>query len=89
MDFDLEVLFKRTLSEIKQSTSNRVIDTRPYRGDLTKCIPTRGQFNFVHTDLDGKGGFAQIIEDFESFGAYKILLTIAEGPLGNVMFSIK
>jgi len=42
MDFDLEVLFKRTLSEIKQSTSNRVIDTRPYRGDLTKCIPTRG-----------------------------------------------
>ena len=43
----------------------------------------------MHIDIDAKGGFAKIIEDSSKFGRYGTLMTIAEGPLGLVMFSIK
>ena len=52
-------------------------------------MPQKGRFSFVHVDFDGMGGMAHLIEDTAKFGKYKILETLAGGPLGNVMFNIK
>jgi hypothetical protein len=93
MTFDLEVLFAKSLSEgdkqWERTSSKAVIDTRPYKGDLTRYMPNKGQFNYVHVDIDGKGGFAKVIEDVKKFGRYSTLMTLAEGPMGQVMFSIR
>ena len=52
-------------------------------------MPNKGHFNYVHVDIDGKGGFAKVIEDVKKFGRYSPLMTLAEGPMGQVMFSIR
>jgi hypothetical protein len=31
-------------------------------------MPTKGSFEFIHVDFDGKGGVAKIIEDSKKFG---------------------
>ena len=66
-----------------------MIDTTAKRGDVQKCLPLKGKFSFVHVDFDGLGGMAHIIEDSAKFGKYKALETVANGPLGLVMFNIK
>ena len=43
----------------------------------------------MHIEINAKDWFAKIIEDSSKFGKYGTLMTIAEGPLGLVMFSIK
>jgi|ERR1719469_471506 len=84
-DFDLEIVFQKVLlegdSEWKQSTAKKVIDTKAKRGDLSKCLPTKGRFSFVHVDFDGMGGLAHIIEDTAKFGKYRVLEALAGGPL--------
>mmetsp|Transcript_7436 Transcript_7436/g.8605 ORF Transcript_7436/g.8605 Transcript_7436/m.8605 type:complete len:88 (-) Transcript_7436:27-290(-) len=59
------------------------------RGDLSRCLPTKGRFSFVHIDFDGMGGIAHVIEDTLKFGKFRILDALAGGPLGNVMFNLK
>ena len=66
-----------------------MIDTKGMRGDLSRCLPTKGRFSFAHIDFDGMGGFAHIIEDTAKFGKFRILEALAGGPLGNVMFNLK
>lgn len=92
-DFDLELVFQKVLlegdSEWKQSTAKKVIDTKAKRGDLSKCLPTKGRFSFVHIDFDGLGGLAHIIEDTAKFGKFRVLEALAGGPLCNVMFNLK
>ena len=92
-DFDLELVFQKALlegdSEWKQSTAERLIDTKAKRGDLSKCLPGKGRFNFVHVDFEGQGGIAHIIEDTAKFGKYRALETVAGGPLGNVIVNLK
>ena len=92
-DFDMELVFQKTLlegdSEWKQSTAQKVIDTKAKRGDLQRCLPSKGQFSFVHIDFDGLGGIAHIIEDTLKFGKLRALETLAGGPLGNVVVNLK
>ena len=93
VDFDLELVIQKTLleadSEWKQSTAQKVIDTKAKRGDLQRCLPTKGRFSFVHVDFDGLGGMAHIIEDTAKFGKFRVLDTLANGPLGNIMVNLK
>ena len=92
-DFDLEVVFQKALleadSEWKRSTAEKVIDTKGKRGDLSKCLPTKGHFSYVHVDFEGVGGLAHIVEDTAKFGKFRILETLAAGPLGNVIVNLK
>ncbi len=70
--FDLEILFKKSFmeseSEWNRSNTKPVIDTRSYKGDLSRYMPIKGSFEFIHVDFDGKGGVAKIIEDSKKFG---------------------
>lgn len=92
-ELDLEsTLFqslKESETEWERSTSKSVIDTRSYKGDLSRYFPRKGKFNITHVDLDGKGGFAKIIEDPRSFGSYFILKVLAEGPLQIPMYNVR
>jgi len=92
-DFDIELFFQKALlegdSEWEKSHCKKVIDTKARRGDLSKCLPIKGSFSFVHIDFDGIGGFAHIIEDEAKFGKMKALETLSAGPLGNIIKSIK
>ena len=40
-------------------------------------------------DFDGLGGMAHIIEDTAKFGKFRVLDTLANGPLGNIMVNLK
>ena len=72
-----------------QSTSKAIIDTRSYKGDLSRYFPRKGKFCFTHVDFEGKGGFAKVIEDSRSFGSYFLLKDLAEGPLQLPLFNIR
>lgn len=92
--FDLELLFHKTLMEAdtewKKSTMQRsVIDTRAKRGDVSRCLPSKGSFSYVHIDFDGLGGFAHLIEDTAKFDRLKMLEVVASGPLGHVMINLR
>lgn len=76
-------------SEWNRSNSKPIIDTKMYKGDLSRYMPTKGTFQYIHIDVDGKGGIAKLIEDNKKFGANNALMTIAEGALGHTMFSIR
>jgi hypothetical protein len=91
---DIELFFRKTLtegdSEWKMSTTKmQVIDTKPWRGNIQKCLPSKGSFNFVHVDLNGEGGIAHLIEDSRVFTRFKALETLASGPLGITIVNIK
>lgn len=92
-DFDIELVFQKALleadSEWKQSAQKKVIDTKAKRGDLQRCLPSKGRFSFVHIDFDGMGGCAHIVEDTLKFGRLRMLETLAGGPLGNVVVNLK
>ena len=91
---DIELYFRKTISEgdseWKLSTTKRaVIDTKPWRGNIQRCMPSKGQFSFVHIDLNGEGGIAHLIEDTRLFTRYKALETLANGPLGITIVNIR
>jgi hypothetical protein len=73
IEFDLEVTLSKSLqeseSEWERTNSKSLIDTKSYKGDLSRYMPNKGKFNFVHVDIDGKGGFAKMIENKKSFPA--------------------
>ena len=52
----------KEFSEMK-TTSKDLIDTRGYKGDLSRYLPTKGKFTYVHFDIDAKGGFLKVIEE--------------------------
>ena len=91
---DLELYFRKTFVEADSqwnlsTTAKQVIDTKPWRGNVQKCMPTRGKFSFVHIDFNGEGGVAHLIEDSSKFTRYKALETLASGPLGIVIVNLK
>ena len=92
-EFDIESLLfqslKQSETEWERSNSKSVIDTRSYKGDLSHYFPRKGKFLLTHVDVDGKGGFAKVIEDSRQFGSYFILKTLADGPLQIPMFNIR
>jgi hypothetical protein len=45
-----------------RSNSKPTIDTKGHKGDLSRYIPSKGSFNFINIDIDGKGGVCKIIE---------------------------
>jgi len=65
------------------------MNTKGYKGDLSRYMPMKGTFKFIHIDVDGKGGIAKIIDDEKSFSQNQALLMLAEGALGHTMFSIR
>jgi hypothetical protein len=73
IEFDLEVTLSKSLqeseSEWERTNSKSLIDTKSYKGDLSRYMPNKGKFNFIHVDIDGKGGFAKMIENKKSFPA--------------------
>ena len=93
IDFDLELVFQKALlegdSEWNRSTARKLIDTRVHRGDLTKCMPRKGNFSYVHVDFDGLGGIAKVIEDVKKFGRYRALEALSGACLGNDMVNLK
>jgi len=77
---DLDTFFKTALteghatsSEWKKSHHASIIDTKKYRGNVSKCLPTKGTFSYVHVDVNGEGGFAHIVEDEVKFGRNRAL----------------
>ena len=78
----------KEFSEMK-TTSKDLIDTRGYKGDLSRYLPTKGKFTYVHFDIDAKGGFLKVIEEGTSFSKNQALQLIAEGALGHTMFSAR
>ncbi len=81
---DLDVYFKKSLLEDDEQWSNHkaLIDTKAKRGQILKCLPEQGQFDYVHIDFNGVGGFAHIIEDARRFGPLKALEVLG-GALGH------
>ena len=59
-----------------------MIDTKAKRGQIWKCLPEQGSFDYVHIDFNGGGGFAHIIEDARRFGSLKALEVLG-GALGH------
>ena len=78
-----------TAAEWKKSHHASVIDTKKYRGNVSKCLPTKGTFSYVHIDVNGEGGFAHIVEDEIKFGRNRALQALSEGPLGNTLTNLK
>lgn len=76
IDVDVEILFKKSLQESEgdfgehRSNSKSVIDTRSYKGDLSRYMPSKGTFQYVHIDVDAKGGLAKIIEEKKKYGQH-------------------
>lgn len=68
-EFDIEIFFKKSLQEddADWGTHKSIIDTKPKKGMIWKCLPTTGVFNYVHIDFNGGGGFAHIIEDSRKY----------------------
>jgi len=93
VEFDIEVTLSKSLleseSEWERTNSKSLIDTKSYKGDLSRYLPNKGKFNFVHVDVDGKGGFAKMIENKKSFPACFIIKVIAEGPLQLDMYNLR
>jgi len=58
-----------------------IIDTKSKKGQIWKCLPSTGQFNYVHIDFEGIGGFAHIIEDPLKYNQYKALEVLG-GAMG-------
>ena len=77
---DLELFFKTALTESNKTSEEwekshhkKAIDTKAHRGNVSRCLPTKGSFSYVHVDINGKGGFAHIVEDELKFGRNKAL----------------
>lgn len=68
-DTDLEVFFQKSLQDddSEWGSHKKIIDTKARKGMIWKCIPSSGQFNYVHIDFNGLGGFAHVIEDSTKF----------------------
>jgi hypothetical protein len=92
-EIDLESLLFQSLKESEteweRSNSKSVIDTRGYKGDLSRYFPRKGKFSLTHVDIDGKGGFAKLIEDPKRFGSYFILKVLAEALLQIPMYNVR
>ena len=90
---DLDIFFRKTLldsgSEWEKSHHKKVIDTKEHRGNVSKAIPNKGKFSYVHVDINGEGGFAHIVEDEAKFGRTRALQALSEGPLGNTLTNLK
>ncbi len=80
---------KESETEWERSNSASVIDTKSYKGDLSRYFPRKGKFELTHVDFDGKGGYAKVIEDSRKFGSYFILKVLADGPLQMPMFNVR
>eukprot|EP00347_Sterkiella_histriomuscorum_P024354 403331416 len=89
MEFDLEVYFKKSLMEddSEWGQHKKIIDTKPKQGMIWKCLPSSGQFNYVHIDFEGEGGFAHIIDDPKKYNSTKALEVIA-GAIGHEMVNL-
>lgn len=79
--FDSETVIQKALADSEQNASKKLMDTRSYKGDLTRFFPNKGKFPYCHIDFDGKGGFVKLIDDERSFGQTGLRI-VAEGPLG-------
>jgi len=68
-EIDLEVFFAKSLEDEDEEWSQhkKVIDTKRKKGQIGRCIPKGGSFNYVHIDFNGDGGFAHVIEDKRKF----------------------
>jgi len=49
---------------------------------IWKCLPSEGNFNYVHIDFNGLGGFAHIIEDSRKYNLNKALEVLG-GAIGH------
>ena len=80
---EMEVFFKKSLQEddAEWSTHRSLIDTKSRKGQIWRCLPESGSFNYVHIDFNGGGGFAHIIEDSRRFGPLKALEVLG-GAIG-------
>ncbi len=76
-------------SEWEKSHHKKIIDTKVHRGNISKSVPSKGQFSYIHIDINGEGGIAHIIEDEAKFGRNKALQALSEGPLGNTITNLK
>ena len=92
-EFEIESLLFQSLKESEteweRSNSKAVIDTKSHRGDLSRYFPRKGKFQLTHVDIDGKGGFAKVIEDSRKFGGYFLLKSLADGPLQIPLFNVR
>ena len=55
---------------------------------IWKCLPSTGQFNYVHIDFNGEGGFAHIIDDAKKYSEIKAIEVLA-GAIGHELISLK
>lgn len=64
-EIDIEVFFRKSLEDddSEWGTHRKIIDTKAKKGQIWKSLPTDGNFDYVHIDFNGVGGFAHIIED--------------------------
>ena len=87
----LEPFFRQALTEVgkEEKTLKKIVDTKQHRGNISKCMPNKGSFSYVHVDINGDGGFAHVIEDEAKFGRNRALQALSEGPLGNVLTNLK
>ncbi|TNV79213.1 hypothetical protein FGO68_gene12107 [Halteria grandinella] len=83
-DTDMEVFFKKSLQDddSEWGTHKKIIDTKARKGMIWRCMPSTGQFNYVHIDFNGLGGFAHVIEDSKKFGKTKALEVLG-GAMGH------
>jgi hypothetical protein len=79
----LEVFFKKSLQDddSEWGSHKKIIDTKTHKGAIWRCMPSSGQFNYVHIDFNGLGGFAHVIEDAKKFGPTKALEVLG-GAMG-------
>ena len=61
--------FKKSLldDDDEWGTHKKLIETREKKGMIWRCLPSTGQFNYVHINFDALGGFAHIIEDSRKY----------------------
>lgn len=90
MEFDLEVFFKKSLLEddSEWSTHKKLIDTKSQQGKIWKCLPSSGQFNYIHVDFNGQGGFAHIIDDTRKYNQKKALEVVASAIGSNDLVNL-
>jgi len=90
LDFDIELFFKKSFldDDAEWSTHKKLIDTKSKKGLIWKCLPNDGDFNYVHIDFNGTGGFAHIIEDARKYTMLKALEVIG-GAIGHELVNLK
>lgn len=69
------------------SQHKKLIDTKDKKGQIWKCLPSDGTFNYVHVDFNGTGGFAHIIEDATKYTKTRALEVLG-GAIGHILVNL-